>query len=281
VAENTSSPLPSRGRRRPDETAAIEGGDAASKNHVVELLDLVLLACALGAVRHVERADRDVTAAVDRDDQPRNRATSGSFGVRIFSANGAYGHDMEFTVVQGDIAAESADALVNAAGTSLRMGSGVAGALRRAANGPINEAAMAEGPIDLGEVAVTDAYDLDAEYVIHAAAMPHYGVHETPTESREPTRVSGSGVDGRATEESIREATRNALERADEVGCESVVVPVLGTGAAGFDLAEGARFVCEEIDRYEPAGLTDVRVIAYADSEYGTVREVAKRVRSA
>ena len=33
---------------------------------------------------------------------------------------------MEFTVVQGDIAAESADALVNAAGTSLRMGSGVA-----------------------------------------------------------------------------------------------------------------------------------------------------------
>lgn len=169
---------------------------------------------------------------------------------------------MEFTVVQGDIAREEADALVNAAGTSLRMGSGVAGALRRAANGPINEAAMAEGPIDLGDVAVTDAYDLDAEYVIHAAAMPHYG-------------------DGRATEESIREATRNALEKADDLGCESIVVPVLGTGAAGFDLTEGARFVCEEIARYEPAGLNDVRVIAYSDSEYETVREVVDRVRSA
>lgn len=169
---------------------------------------------------------------------------------------------MEFTVVQGDIAREEADALVNAAGTSLRMGSGVAGALRRAANGPINEAAMAEGPIDLGDVAVTDAYDLDAEYVIHAAAMPHYG-------------------DGRATEESIREATRNALEKTDDLGCESIVVPVLGTGAAGFDLAEGARFVCEEIDRYEQTGLNDVRVIAYSDSEYETVREVADRVRSA
>jgi O-acetyl-ADP-ribose deacetylase (regulator of RNase III) len=35
---------------------------------------------------------------------------------------------MELTVVQGDIAAHSADALVNAAGTSLRMGSGVTGA---------------------------------------------------------------------------------------------------------------------------------------------------------
>jgi len=94
--------------------------------------------------------------------------------------------DMEFTVIQGDIADQSVGALVNAAGTSLRMESGVAGALRRAANGPINEEAMSKGPVDLGDVAVTDAYDLDAEYVVHAAAMPHYG-------------------DGRATAESIRD----------------------------------------------------------------------------
>jgi O-acetyl-ADP-ribose deacetylase (regulator of RNase III) len=36
--------------------------------------------------------------------------------------------DMEFEVIQGDIAQQSADVLVNAAGTSLQMGSGVAGA---------------------------------------------------------------------------------------------------------------------------------------------------------
>src|SRR6056297_3758998 len=114
---------------------------------------------------------------------------------------------MEYDVVQGDISAQSADALVNAAGTSLRMGSGVAGALRQAAGDELNEAAMDEGPVDLGEVAVTDAFDLDASYVIHAAAMPHYGVHETRSESREQTRTSGSGDDGRATEESIQEAT--------------------------------------------------------------------------
>jgi len=168
---------------------------------------------------------------------------------------------MEFSVVQGDIAAQSADALVNAAGTSLRMGSGVAGALRRGAEGPINEEAMSEGPIELGEVAVTDAYELDAEYVIHAAAMPHYG-------------------DGQATHESIRDATRNALERADELGCESIVAPVLGTGAAGVDFETGARLVCEEIGAYEPTTLADVRVIAYSDPEYRTLAEVADDVRS-
>jgi O-acetyl-ADP-ribose deacetylase (regulator of RNase III) len=167
---------------------------------------------------------------------------------------------MEFGTLQGDIATRSADALVNAAGTSLRMGSGVAGALRRAADGPINEAAMSEGPIELGAVAVTDAYGLDADYVIHAAAMPHYG-------------------DGRASEESIRSATANALAAADERGCESLVVPVLGTGAAGFGFEAGAAFVCEEVARYEPSVLRDVAVIAYSEEEFATLGSVAERVR--
>ncbi|MGQ3414090.1 macro domain-containing protein [Natrinema sp. LN54] len=179
---------------------------------------------------------------------------------------------MEYDVVQGDIAAQSADALVNAAGTSLRMGSGVAGALRRGGGEGINEDAMENGPIDLGAVAVTDAYDLDAEYVIHAAAMPHYGVHETPTESRELTRTSGSGADGEATADSIRDATRNSLERADELGCRSLVIPALGCGVAGFDLATGAEIIGEEIATYEPDTLEDVRLIAYSDEEYDTIR---------
>jgi len=182
---------------------------------------------------------------------------------------------MQFSVIHGDIAAQSADALVNAAGTSLRMGSGVAGALRRAAGDQLNEAAMEEGPVDLGEVAVTDAFDLDADYVIHAAAMPHYGVHETRSESREPT--SGSGDDGKATEESIQEATWNSLEAADELDCESLVIPVLGTGAAGFAFERAADLICSEVADYRPESLVDVRVIAYADDEYEMLRKVAER----
>jgi len=169
---------------------------------------------------------------------------------------------MEFTVVQGDIASQEADALVNAAGTSLAMGSGVAGALRRGAGEAIDEAARSKGPVDLGEVAVTDAYDLDAEYVVHAAAMPHYG-------------------DGKATEESIRTATRNALAEADDLDCASVVLPVLGTGAAGFDFETGARLVCEEVWAHDPTTLRGVRVIAYSDSQYETLVDVADEVRSA
>ncbi|RJX43722.1 Appr-1-p processing protein [Halonotius aquaticus] len=167
---------------------------------------------------------------------------------------------MKFTVIQGDIATQSADALVNAAGTSLKMGSGVAGALRRGAGGDINAEAMSKGPVALGEVAITDAYDLDAEYVIHAAAMPHYG-------------------DGQATADSIRDATRNTLAKADELGCESVVIPILGTGVAGFDFERGAELICSVIAEYEPSSLTDVQVIAYSDEQYEMLQSVAAEIQ--
>lgn len=167
---------------------------------------------------------------------------------------------MQFTTIQGDIAEQSADALVNAAGTSLRMGSGVAGALRREAGEELNETAISEGPVELGAAAVTAAFALDAEAVIHAVAMPHYG-------------------DGRATRGSIREATTNALRAGDEHELESLVVPVLGTGAAGFDFETGARIVCEAIHEYDPETLSDVRVIAYSDAEFETLRRVAREVR--
>lgn len=168
---------------------------------------------------------------------------------------------MDWTVIQGDIARQSADVLVNAAGTSLEMGSGVAGALRRRGGDALNEEAVEKGPVDLGEVVVTDAYDLDAAWVVHAAAMPHYG-------------------DGQATQESIRNATRNSLVAADNLGASSMVVPALGCGVAGFDLDAGARFICESIDRYDPESLTDVRVIAYADDEFETIQSVAETVRA-
>ncbi len=166
---------------------------------------------------------------------------------------------MDFSVIQGDISKQSADILVNAAGTSLEMGSGVAGALRRGAGKEINEEAVSKGPIELGEVAVTDAYELDAEYVIHAAAMPHYG-------------------DGKATRESIQKATKNTLEKADELGAKSLVIPALGCGVAGFSLKEGAEIIAETIKNHELASLEDVRFIGYSDDEYSTIKKTQQEI---
>mgnify|MGYP000601521691 CR=1 FL=1 len=161
---------------------------------------------------------------------------------------------MHFRVSQGDIAAQSADVLVNAANTSLRMGSGVAGALKRAAGSGLPKEAASKGPIELGGVVATDAYDLDAEWVIHAAAMPE---------------------GGQATAESIRDATRNTLVLADELDAESLIMPALGCGIAGFDLDDGGRIIAEEIRAFEPESISDVALIAYSDEDYETLQGIA------
>jgi O-acetyl-ADP-ribose deacetylase (regulator of RNase III) len=76
---------------------------------------------------------------------------------------------MDFEVVQGDITEQRADALVSAADTDIEMGGGVAGELRKVARQDIHKEANEKSPIGLGDAVETGAYDLDAEYVVHAA----------------------------------------------------------------------------------------------------------------
>ena len=166
---------------------------------------------------------------------------------------------MNVTIIQGD-AAQQADALVNAAGTSHKMGSGVASVLHHDAGGDSNAETMASGPVDPGDIVATDAYDLDAEYVIHAAAMPHDG-------------------DRQATTESIRDAAQNFLKKAGELWCESILIPIPGIGVAGFDVECGAELICSVIAEHKSSTLTDVRVIAYSDSEYESLQSVADTIQ--
>ena len=156
--------------------------------------------------------------------------------------------------MQGDIAERSADALVTAAGTNLMMDTGGTGtALLAAAGEELGQEAVEKGPVDFGEVAVTDAYDLDAEYVIHAAA---------------------AAFGGEASAEHIRSATRNTLAIADDLACRSIVVPAIGCGAGGFDVADGGQIIYEEIRRFEPDVLSDVTLIGYTTEEYRALQRI-------
>jgi len=64
------------------------------------------------------------------------------------------------------------------------------------------------------------------------------------------------------------------------MGCESGVLPVLGTGSADFAFVDGARVVCETVADYEAETLSDVRVIAYADGEFAELKQAAAEIRS-
>jgi len=127
---------------------------------------------------------------------------------------------------QGDLTEAGCEAVVNAANTDLILGGGVAGAIRAKGGPQIQAECDRHGPIALGEAAVTSGGKLKARYVIHAAGM-HLG--------------------GRATEESLRNSTRNSLKRAAEKGIRSVAFPAIGTGIAGFPMKRCAEVMLEEI----------------------------------
>ena len=77
---------------------------------------------------------------------------------------------MPFTIVRNDITKINADAIVNAANTSLQMGGGVCGAIFCAAGAEMLQAACEKlAPIKTGEAVITQGFNLPAKYIIHTA----------------------------------------------------------------------------------------------------------------
>ncbi len=145
-------------------------------------------------------------------------------------------------VCRGDIAQLELDAVVNAANNRLWMGGGVAGALKRAGGKEIEAEAVKKGPIPIGEAVVTGAGKLKARYIIHAVVM---------------------GQDLKTDAEKVRQATRNSLLRAGELGIKSLAFPALGTGVGGFPLDECARIMISEV-RQHSAMQTGLERVVFA-----------------
>ena len=120
------------------------------------------------------------------------------------------------------------------------MGSGVAGALKRSGGKEIEAEAVKKGPIPIGEAVATGAGKLKARYVIHAAVM---------------------GQDLKTDAEKIRQATKNSLLRADELGIKSVAFPAFGTGVGGFPLGECARIMISEVSQHSAMKTSLERVV--------------------
>lgn len=170
------------------------------------------------------------------------------------------GLEERIVLEQGDLTAADVDAVVNAANSDLQLGGGVAGAIRRKGGPEIQKECDRIGPIPLGEAAVTTGGQLKARYVIHAASMR---------------------LGGRTSAESLRTATRNSLARASEKGIKSIAFPAVGTGIAGFPIAECARIMLEEVVRHLKAktSVEQVRFVLYDQAALKTFQQVWEGMR--
>jgi O-acetyl-ADP-ribose deacetylase (regulator of RNase III) len=141
---------------------------------------------------------------------------------------------MELEVVEGDITELDVDAIANAANNELWMGAGIAGAIKRAGGAEIEQEAVAQAPIAVGQAISTGAGNLRAKHVVHAAVM---------------------GQDLQTSAELISQATRRTLEVADELGSHSLAMPAFGTGVGGFPIGQCAELMVTEARAFEPANL--------------------------
>lgn len=125
---------------------------------------------------------------------------------------------MRLEACRTDITTLAVDAIVNAANTELAPGSGVCGAIHRAAGPELAAACAHLAPCPTGQARITPGFGLPARYVIHAVGPVWRG-----------------GESGEA--ELLASAYASSLRLAGEHALESIAFPAISTGIYGYPLA--------------------------------------------
>lgn len=162
-------------------------------------------------------------------------------------------------LVRGDVAAQEADAIVNAANAALAGGGGVDGAIHRAAGPDLMAETRRRHPDGCppGSAVATRAGRLKAKHVFHAVGPIWRG--------------GGAGE-----EDLLRSAVAACLDLAAAYDCETVAFPAVSTGAYGYPLDLAARTTLATIaERLATADQPKVvRLVLFDEAAYGQFSRV-------
>ncbi|MER6998758.1 O-acetyl-ADP-ribose deacetylase [Streptomyces sp. NPDC000410] len=157
------------------------------------------------------------------------------------------------TFVRGDITDEHADAIVNAANSSLLGGGGVDGAIHRR-GGPeilaecrdLRASHYGKG-LPTGQAVATTAGKLPARWVIHTV-----GPVFSQSEDRSALLAS---------------CYRESLRVADELGARTVAFPAISTGVYRWPMDDAARIAVETV-RGTRTAVEEVRFVLFDERAY-------------
>ena len=155
---------------------------------------------------------------------------------------------MNITVIEGDLLDQEVDVIVNAWNRNiipwwLLLPQGVSGAIkRRGGKAPFREVGK-HGPIPLGGAVLTSAGKLPCKGIIH---------------------VAGINMLWRASERSIRDSVKNAIQLAHEKEFQSIAFPLIGAGSGGFNQEQAKALMLDELSKLDVPMLVKIVVFKKA-----------------
>ena len=168
---------------------------------------------------------------------------------------------MPFEIVRNDIVNMKVDAIVNTANPKPIIGAGTDKAVHDKAGARLLLARKEIGNIAVGEAAITPAFDLDANYVIHTAG-PIW-------------------KDGRSGEEKLLASCfRNSLGIAKKKSCESIAFPLISTGSYGFPKPLALQIAVREISSFLMENEMQVYLVVFEKQSFELSEKLFKSVSS-
>lgn len=158
-------------------------------------------------------------------------------------------------LIKGDITKVNADAIVNAANSSLLGGGGVDGAIHRAGGKAILEECIAirnrQGSCKTGEAVITTAGNLPAKWVIHTVGP-----------------VWNGGGKGEA--ELLANSYRNSLKLGVQNNTKTIAFPNISTGIYGYPKDKAAEVAVNSVTEFllENETLQEVIFVCFDNENY-------------
>ncbi len=164
-------------------------------------------------------------------------------------------------ITLGDITQQKVDAIVNAANATLRGGSGVDGAIHRAAGPDMDVACRKLNGCPTGEAKITGGFRLPVRFVIHTVGPIWRG--------------------GNNDEDALlAHCYENTLRLAVENNVKTIAFPSISTGAYGFPVVRATQIALREIKKFLENDPTIEKVFMVCFDQYSlfTMKSAFKEI---
>ncbi|MET3034562.1 O-acetyl-ADP-ribose deacetylase [Chryseobacterium sp. NRRL B-14859] len=162
-------------------------------------------------------------------------------------------------LIKGDITKIHADAIVNAANSSLLGGGGVDGAIHRAGGPQILEECRAirnrQGQCNPGQAVATTAGNLPAQYVIHTVG---------PVWNNDEEKCS----------KLLADCYRNSLQLAESLDVKSIAFPNISTGIYRFPKDLAAKIAIDEVRKFQSDNIETIIFVCFDDENEKIYRKL-------